>query len=121
MDALLVNMLVGIEQQLRILHWQTKSYAEHKAYGEAYSELGDLIDSFMEALMGKYGRFQLVKPTIKIINYEQLDIPDFLDGSIGFLLSFNQMLDPERDSDILNIRDEMVSNLNKLKYLLTLQ
>jgi hypothetical protein len=58
MDPLIVNMLVGIEQQLRILHWQTDSFAQHEAFGKTYAALGDLIDAFMEGVMGKYGRFQ---------------------------------------------------------------
>ena len=55
MDSI-INGLLRIQQQLRILHWQTKSYARHKAYGKTYDELGDLIDEFMEVQMGKYGR-----------------------------------------------------------------
>ena len=51
MDPMMVNLLVGIEQQLRILHWQTDSFAQHKAFGETYGALGDLIDSFMEGYM----------------------------------------------------------------------
>jgi len=120
MDPLMVNMLVGIEQQLRILHWQTKSYARHKAYGETYDALGELIDEFMEVFMGKYGRVMLKKPSIQVINHEELDIQDFVDGSTDFLTSLSQQLDPDNDTDLLNIRDEMLGKLNRLKYLMTL-
>jgi len=37
-----------------------------------------------------------------------------------FLLSFSQLYNPETDSDLLNIRDEMLAEMNRLKYLLTL-
>jgi len=36
------------------------------------------------------------------------------------LISLNDMLDKVQDSDLLNIRDEMLGSLNQLKYLLTL-
>jgi hypothetical protein len=120
MDELFVNKLVGIQQQLRILHWQTKSYAKHKAYGETYDGLSDLIDSFMEEFMGKYGRFHLTMPSIQVINVEDLDVEDFIEGSILFLTSFTEQLEPT-DTNLLNIRDEMLGSLNKLKYLLTLK
>jgi hypothetical protein len=120
MDQLLVNKLLGIQQQLRILHWQTKSYAKHKAYGDSYDELSDLIDGFMEELMGKYGRFSLTSNSIQIINIEDLAVDDFVDGSIEFLASLTEQLDPV-DTNLLNIRDEMLGVLNKLKYLLTLK
>jgi hypothetical protein len=121
MDPLLVNMMIGIEQQLRILHWQTESYAQHKAFGETYSALGDLIDSFMEGVMGKYGRFQLQSNSIQIINMQELDLPDFIEGSADFLNGLSDQLDPQKDTDLLNIRDEMLSQISKLKYLLTLK
>jgi hypothetical protein len=121
MDPLIVNMLVGIEQQLRILHWQTESFSQHKAFGETYAALGDLIDSFMEGIMGKYGRFQLQSNSIQIINIGELDLEDFVNGSGEFLISLSEQLNPETDTDLLNIRDEMLANISKLKYLLTLK
>ena len=121
MDPLMVNMLVGIEQQLRILHWQTDSFAQHKAYGKTYAALGDLIDAFMEGMMGKYGRFQLQSNSIQIINMSELDVADFIDGSAQFFNSLSEQLDPQTDTDLLNIRDEMLAAISKLKYLLTLR
>ncbi len=38
-----------------ILHLTTKSYAEHKALEDYYTEIGDLVDGFVEAFQGKYG------------------------------------------------------------------
>jgi DNA-binding ferritin-like protein len=37
-----------------LLHWTTKSYAEHQALGTFYEELPDLVDSLAEKIMGKY-------------------------------------------------------------------
>lgn len=117
----IVNQLLRIQQQLRILHWQTKSFARHEAYGATYDALGDLIDEFMEVHMGQYGRFELVNKTIEIENLEEIKVSDFLDESIQFLKSLTNQLDPANDSDLLNIRDEMMAKLKKLKYLLTLK
>jgi len=121
MDPIMINTLIGIEQQLRILHWQTESYAQHKAFGDTYAALGDLIDSFMEGVMGKYGRFVLKNNSIQIINMSQLDLSDFVEGTSEFLTSLSEQLDPQTDTDLLNIRDEMLGNISKLKYLLTLK
>ena len=37
MDSEIILELVRIQNQFRFLHWQTKSYAKHIAYGEFYS------------------------------------------------------------------------------------
>lgn len=118
---LMINTLIGIEQQLRILHWQTSSYAQHKAFGDTYAALGDSIDAFMESFMGRYGKIVLKSSSIQVINMQQLDLPDFVQGSIEFLTSLSSELNPETDTELLNIRDEMLASMTKLKYLLTLK
>jgi hypothetical protein len=36
-------------------------------------------------------------------------------------VGLSESYDPKMDSDLLNIRDEMLAEINKLKYLLTLK
>ena len=116
-----VHELIQIQQQLRIFHWQTKSYARHKAYGETYEALGGLIDDFVETHMGKYGRFQLEQSSVELTNTSDISVREFIDSSIQFLIGMTETLDNQKDTDLLNIRDEMLGSLNKLKYLLSLE
>lgn len=120
MDEFVVG-LIEMEQQLRILHWQTKSFARHEAYGKIYNGLGELIDTFMEAYMGEYGRFELSSGNIQLRNLDELNIATTMDEYRDFLLSFNNKFDPTKDSDLLNLRDELLTDVKKLKYLLTLK
>ena len=118
MDQIIMQ-LVQMEQQTRIFHWQTKSHARHKAFGKVYSNLGDLIDTFAEAWMGKNGRVRVSGP-IELQNLGG-DVEQIIDGYIETLVGITDVLDPQRDTDLLNIRDEILSEFNKLKYLLTLK
>ena len=54
-------------------------------------------------------------------NIETINMQEFLDGITEFLVSMTEVLDSKYDSDLLNIRDEILSETNKLKYLLTLK
>lgn len=119
MDKIIVS-LIQMEQQLRVLHWQTKSYARHQAFGGTYSALGDLIDKFVEVCMGKHDRFNL-ECGIELKNLSEVKPIDFCDASVEMLIAISGILDPKVDSDLINIRDEMLAEINKLKYLLTLQ
>ena len=47
-----VRDLLQMQNQLRIFHWQTKSYSQHKALGKAYETLDGLIDTFVETALG---------------------------------------------------------------------
>jgi DNA-binding ferritin-like protein len=115
----IVMQLVQMEQQMRIYHWQTKSHARHKAFGKIYSNLGDLIDTFAEAWMGRNGRVRVSGP-IELQNLGG-DVEQIVDGYIETLVGMTDILDPQKDTDLLNIRDEILGEFNKLKYLLTLK
>lgn len=121
--ATIMSSFLGIEAQLKVLHWQTSSYAKHQAFGKTYDSISELVDSFMEIYMGKNGKIALDGPddTIQLSNIGELDTNDFINTVLDYLISFNNKLDDQRDSDLLNLRDEMMAEFNKLKYLLTLK
>jgi len=116
----LITPFLTIQNQIRIFHWQTTSYAQHKAFNKAYENLGDQIDEFVEVFMGKYGRSKAgTSYTIELDNLGN-DFLDVIDTYIEYFISLNDDLDPVKDSDLLNIRDGMLGELNRLKYLLSL-
>ena len=111
-----------LQAQVKINHWQTKGYARHKAFDELYGGLVDLTDTFAEAAMGKYGRFAF-EPEFSIMfqDIQSLSVQNFMDGITEFLVSMTDQLDSRYDTDLLNLRDEMLGDINQLKYLLTLK
>ena len=122
MDKVIVNLL-KLQNQLRILHWQTLSYAAHKALGNAYDDLDDLIDSLVEVHQGKYGRIIFDTPiALGLVNQDEIDLEDILTQLVEYLTGpFNEMHDSVKDTDCLNIRDEILAVINKLRYLMTLK
>lgn len=115
--------MVNFQQQMRILHWQTTSYARHNAYGQIYDSLDGLIDKYVEICMGKYGRIELkdTNSKLELKNMKELSINEYLNEFANFLIELTEIFNPKEDSDVLNLRDEMLSEVNKLKYLLTLK
>ena len=122
MDKVIVNLL-KIQNQLRILHWQTLSYAAHKALGNAYKALDELIDTLVEVHQGKYGRIIFETPIdLGLVNQDEIDLEDILIQLNDYLSGpFAEMHDPVKDTDCLNIRDEILAVINRLRYLLTLK
>lgn len=116
----MISEFLTLQNQLKIYHWQTKSYAQHQAFGDAYDKLTDFIDEFVEVFMGKYGRISVDDMNIKLKDISELKFNEFIDSMINYLSNeLNKNI--KDDTDLLNIRDEMLSTLNKLKYLLTLK
>ena len=118
---LIQTALMQMINQYKILHWQTKSYSQHKSFDGIFESLEENIDTFIETYMGKYGRVIAANAfNLTLANYQDTDYIALTNKYIGFLIGLNDMLDKVQDSDLLNIRDEIVGSLNQLKYLLTL-
>ena len=116
-----IQKLVQLQEQVRVMHWQTTSYEKHMAFGKTYDDLGGLLDGFVEICTGKYGKFES-SGTIQLINIaDGKDLTSYLDGYVKILASLTDILDAKVDSDLLNIRDEILGIVNKLRYLLTLK
>lgn len=115
----IASKLIEIQTQLKFYHWQTTSYARHQAYGATYDALSPLIDEFVEILMGKYGRVPALP--IKVYNRNEKDCLTFIDETVATLLNLSNTFNSTDDTDLLNLRDEMLGLFNKLKYLLTLK
>jgi hypothetical protein len=122
MEKIILN-LIKLQNQLRINHWQTESHAQHVAFGEAYSALGSLLDDLVETHQGKYPRITFTDSvSIELSNAKDLDIQNVLEEVTNYLsINFLQEVDDTKDTDCLNIRDEILQVLNKLRYLLTLK
>ena len=83
-----VNLFLGLQCQFKILHWQTKGYARHIAFGNIYDTLDGLIDQYVEISMGKFGRFSIDESSrnIEIYNLLDIEIVKFLQKIKEFLI-----------------------------------
>lgn len=122
MSAEDVQFFMTMREQIKLYHWQTKQYSRHKATDGALSELDKLIDTYVETYMGKYGRPKMTGKTntLKVQNLTETTIKTFIDKCIQVLQQVLPKHLKDTDTDLFNIRDEMLGQLNQLKYLFTL-
>lgn len=114
----LASTLLGFVVQIHVFHWLTTSFAQHKALGDLYDGIHDFTDNFMEVYMGKYGR-NIGTNTASMITYNSANVNDCISAFESFLIGLTNELDPT-DTDLLNIRDEMLALVHTTQYLLTL-
>lgn len=115
----LLNQLLRFQNQARLLHWQTTSYARHVAYGELYDKLSSQIDDFVETVQGKYPRLKVDGPLL-VDNLGDGDALEFLAELVDYLIGLSEVFPEPSDSDLLNKRDEMLGLANHIRYLLSL-
>ena len=111
----LMQCLMCAQITLRLIHWNTTSYAEHKAVGKLYDQLADLQDGLAEAYMGIYGRFGNIEVMHK-------DMPNAADY-VNYLAEEVAMVRAEipNDTQLQNMIDEVASAIDTTAYLLTLK
>jgi hypothetical protein len=115
----IVKVLFNMRDQIKLYHWQTMSFSEHKATDDLVKSLDTNIDEFVEVYMGRYGR-PYVNDTLPVKNLTVTGIRGFINKSNGWLSEKLPQMLKKTDSDLLNIRDEMLADINQVKYLLTL-
>lgn len=99
-----------------ILHWQTKSYAEHVALGEFYEAMPGLVDDLVEATQGALGEILEFPvdyyPPAKDGLTELQDLRDYFVATRSIMPG-----DSEIQNLLDNIGDQIDSTLYKLRFL----
>jgi len=115
----IITCLLTIRNQVKLYHWQTKSFARHTATDGLTSKLDESIDSFVESYMGRYGRPK-VSGSIKLHNFSESAARAFVATQTVYLTKVLPKKIGKDDSDLLNLRDEILAELTKVLYLFTL-
>ena len=109
--------LTYFHEQLHLLHWQTTSYAQHKALGKLYEFVQDFKDDVIEKLMGYTGKRPNAYKIEPLINCKP-------EQCVSDLMKFasNLKMYGEKNGfhDVCNLADALSGESAKTKYLLTL-
>ena len=116
--------LLDVLNQCKIYHWQTKSYARHKASCEFINNLSSITDKMIETLQGNKGLRLIVSSTFNTINIENQsdkNITKLLNSFKKWLVETFPKYVNNTDTDIINLRDELLGHVNQTLYLFTFE
>jgi len=112
---------------VKLYHWKTGSYAEHKATDELYERLNEHVDKFVEVLLGKsdkhierLGKIDTIRTFDSAPRARPADFKERMYEYREFLTDLDRCFDSKKDTDLLNIRDEILGDVNQFMYLMTL-
>jgi hypothetical protein len=122
----LISRFILFSQQIRLYHWGTKSYARHVASGSLYEKIDGMVDRFVETLQGKLDdrRISYDNIKLKLKNYKDDEIENVLVHFKEFLVNDVETYLDEMNmsnTDLKNIRDEMLGLVNQSLYLFSLK
>ena len=118
----IIEVFFHMQLNIKLYHWQTRSYARHKATDELLGNLSSLIDEFIEVYMGRYKRPDFGGGiSVEVVELSDEMAKKLIEQYISTMKTkVPKYLKKESDTDLLNIRDEILSNMNKTLYLFTL-
>jgi hypothetical protein len=123
MSADQIHFFLHLRDQIKLYHWQTRVYSRHIATDKILEKLEKSIDSYVEIYIGKYGRPKVSgkNASITLHNLTEAGATRLIVSSVKYLQGpLSKTLNPS-DTDLMNIRDELVGDLNQLLYLFTLK
>lgn len=114
----IAGKLAFFHEQIHLIHWQTRSYAEHQALGAFYDFIQDFKDDVIEKLMGYTGkRIQGLK--IDAID-PKADSMKIVEEVQKFSKDLEAYGEASKFGDICNMAQALSGEAAKTKYLLTL-
>jgi DNA-binding ferritin-like protein len=118
----MIRYFMELLNMVKIYHWNTKSFSQHKATDELHERLSSNIDKFVEVMLGKDSsrltRLEKKMRLMKIKNTHSLKQKMYEYRT--YLIHMDKCLGRD-DTDLLNIRDEILADVNQFLYLLTLE
>ena len=122
MSAEILHVLLILRNQVKLYHWQTFSFGRHKATDDLVTSLDTNIDKFTEAYMGRYGRPKFSASLGKLQIYDAADAkaPKLITDAVSWLTKRLPRLLKKEDTDLLNIRDDILADLQQARFLFTL-
>ena len=125
----MITYMLQMLMTVKLYHWNTLSFSTHKATDELYGTLNTLIDQFVEVLLGKHNNVS-ERNKHEILTIKTLHLHTYKDNGKfkqqletykKYLVGLSKHFSNGENTDLLNIRDEILATLNKISYLLTLK
>lgn len=122
MSAEIVNLMMTLRDQIKLYHWQTMNYPRHIATNDLVAKLDTNIDQFVETYIGRYGRPKLSGKTasIHLRNHSDKEAQKMIQEAVSWLEHDLPKHLKRTDTELFNIRDTILGDLNQTLYLFTL-
>lgn len=112
--------LMGRRDQLRMNHWQTFSYAEHKTTDKIIKTISEYIDKIGETALGIFGRPKMISMSNTISDINIISTERVLEETCDETKALLEECIVTENTSIIILLEDMVIELDKFKYLVTL-
>lgn len=110
-----LSSLEGYHQQLKLIHWSTDNHSKHLLTDELDGCILSCEDSVAENVMGILG--EKISEGLKALLPNNKELKGLLGELEDDVLNFKDECDDRKEAGLINILDDMLTNINKYKFL----
>lgn len=125
-----------IQATLRVSHFLSEKKSDHETLDKFLKKFNKKMDKFIEVWMGKHMKFDLGKNRqVNVYQITKDELFDYLDLVLEFLTGdivesnvyklskypLKNVMNNKKNVDLMSIRDDIVRNINRMKYRLRLE
>ena len=117
----IVQPMMEFRGQIKLYHWKTSSFSRHKGTDNFLEKYDKIFDEFVEVMSGSrnekvHDNFTVSYKKLTDITAENYVIKfrDWVKNKLPTLLY-------EHETDLMNLKDEILANTNRLLYLMRLK
>lgn len=121
--AILVETLLQLRNAIKVYHWSTTDYARHVATCGFIGKADTIIDRIVETFSARYGRPPAdASYSIRFGGLTDATAKAEMKAAAQWLVrEMPKFVDARRDSDLLNLRDELLNEVHQALYLFELK
>ena len=132
----IILAMFQIQATLRVSHFLSKKKSDHETLDKFLKKFNKKMDKFIEVWMGKHEKFDLGKNRqVNVYQITKDELFAYLDLVLQFLTgdsmnnsvyklskyTLGSVMNSKKNVDLMSIRDDIVRNINRMKYRLRLQ
>ena len=132
----IILALFQIQATLRVSHFLSEKKSDHETLDKFLKKFNKKMDKFIEVWMGKHEKFNLGKNSqINVYQITKDELFNYLDIVLEFLTgdsmnnsvyklskyTLGSVMNSKKNVDLMSIRDDIVKNINRMKYRLRLE
>jgi hypothetical protein len=125
-----------IQATLRVSHFLSEKKSDHETLDKFLKKFNKKMDKFIEVWMGKHKKFDLGKNRqVNVYQITKDELFAYLDIVLEFLTGdvvesnvyklskypLKNVMNSKKNVDLMSIRDDIVRNINRMKYRLRLE
>ena len=117
----IIKQFFYFRDQIKLYHWRTTSYARHKATDEFIQNFDLKVDEFVEVLMGGRDEKNRDDFSISFITLREETAEANIIAFRDWVKDVLPTLLYHHETDLLNLKDEILALFNRLLYLFRLK